>query len=109
VRIGHIFYGCDNEKFGGCGSVLTVIQDSVSASTTVESKSSEDDPDVFSRLPSCVSGDTNPEPFLCPIVKNLRPLEAIGLLKDFYGRGNDKVPVEKRARVMTNNSSKSIA
>jgi len=42
-------------------------------------------------------------------VKNLRPLEAIGLLKDFYGRGNDKVPVEKRARVMTNNSSKSIA
>jgi len=102
VQIGYIFYGCDNDKFGGCGSVLTVIQSDTAPSTKVDSKNETDDDICKSKPP--VTGDSCPEPYRCSITKDLRASDAIGLLKEFYGRGNSKVPIDKRARVLSSSS-----
>jgi len=68
VGLTSVYYGCANDRFGGCESVLSVHEIS---------------PDAFPVL------DLTPG-----ILKD----EAIGLLQRFYVRGNAKLPEAKRHR-----------
>ena len=67
LGIGKVFYGCGNERFGGCGSVLNV----------------HDGPFVPD------------ETLNCQILKEFRT-ECIMLLRKFYVRENEKAPNPKK-------------
>mmetsp|Transcript_14460 Transcript_14460/g.16171 ORF Transcript_14460/g.16171 Transcript_14460/m.16171 type:complete len:196 (+) Transcript_14460:22-609(+) len=71
LRIGRVYYGCANHRFGGCGSVLAL--------NGVEDSSHAGYPGY-----ECVSG--------------VRAEEAIEVFKQFYVRGNPNAPDEKRQR-----------
>jgi len=68
VGLTEVVYGCDNERFGGCASVL----------------------DVHNVEPNVVPPLT--------IVSGILKDEAIDLLQRFYLRGNSKLPEAKRHR-----------
>eukprot|EP00457_Paulinella_chromatophora_P012734 gb/GEZN01012967.1/.p1 GENE.gb/GEZN01012967.1/~~gb/GEZN01012967.1/.p1 ORF type:complete len:331 (-),score=36.96 gb/GEZN01012967.1/:52-1011(-) len=83
VRIGRVFYGCANQRFGGNGSVFSLHQP--------ESPGFVDTPGY-------------------PSHGGIRAQEAIDLLKEFYERGNRSAPPEKRHRPLkcaNNNPDKS--
>lgn len=70
LGIGKVFYGCSNDRFGGCGSVLSVH-------------------DSIKLLPETV-------PLLnCEMVKEFRT-ECIMLLRRFYVRENENAPNPKK-------------
>jgi tRNA(Arg) A34 adenosine deaminase TadA len=69
-----VVYGCDNERFGGCQSVLTA--DRVSAEY----------------IPAL------------NLISGVLKFEAIRLLQEFYERGNVKLPEAKRHRRKKNDS-----
>ena len=66
VNVARVVYGAPNEKFGGCGSVLSVH-----------------DPATF-------PNDDRHRGFNC--VSGLGAREAVDLLRQFYMRGNEKAP-----------------
>lgn len=68
VRIGKVFYGCKNEKFGGCGSILHLHRD----------------------IPPHHHG--------YPTVSGLLDEEAVTLLRSFYNRENFHAPPDKRRK-----------
>lgn len=76
-----IFYGCANDRFGGCGSVLNVPE--LLGFHNLE--------DCSTKSNSCL----NPEKCIL-ISGGHRSNEAIDLLKTFYKGENFNAPVEKR-------------
>lgn len=71
VGIGRVFFGCRNDRFGGCGSILHLhISDTVPSSKHVG----------------------------FPIVGGILEAEAISLLRSFYDRENFHAPDDKRKR-----------
>ena len=72
VGIGRVVYGCANERFGGCGSVLSVhssrSRDVPHTEGTAEVEEGE------GHHYDCVAG--------------VRAKEAVEVLKHFYARGN---------------------
>ena len=89
VRISKVYYGCDNPRFGGCGSVYTlnhsreVIHD--------DDKKVIDNDDVSDSY-----GDDGSYSY--EAVGGIRADEAIKLLRDFYALGNPNAPPSKRHR-----------
>lgn len=74
LRIPVIVYGCGNERFGGCGSVLNAFQ--------LRGGDGIGDEETFK--PKLISG--------------YRAEEAIDLLKQFYKGENPNAPVDKQKR-----------
>lgn len=74
VGIRHVYYGCSNDRFGGCGSILSISQDGCGRCT----ESSDNIAPSF----GCTGG--------------LFAEEAIGLLQRFYMAGNPRAPVPHR-------------
>ena len=71
VGIGRVFYGCKNNRFGGCESMLHLHQQ-----TTLPSK----------------------EHVGYPIISGILEDEAVNLLRSFYDRENFHAPDDKRKR-----------
>lgn len=71
VGIGRVFFGCRNDRFGGCGSLLHLHQ--------------------HDAIPSKAH---NGYPVYSPVLAN----DAISLLRSFYDRENFHAPEEKRKR-----------
>lgn len=69
LGIGRVYYGCGNERFGGCGSVLSVHNGAYLPETILELN--------------------------CQVVKEFRA-ECIMLLRRFYVRENVKAPNPKK-------------
>ncbi|XP_048132322.1 tRNA-specific adenosine deaminase TAD2-like isoform X1 [Rhodamnia argentea] len=77
IGIKEVYYGCANDKFGGCGSILSL-----------HSSSSE----------ACISiGNSGSKGFKC--CGGIMASEAISLLRDFYERGNPNAPKPHRSQV----------
>ena len=70
LGIGKVFYGCGNERFGGCGSVLSI------------------------HTGPFIPEDSTPK-LNCQVLKEYRT-ECIMLLRKFYVRENDKAPNPKK-------------
>jgi pyrimidine deaminase RibD-like protein len=68
LKMGRVVYGCRNDKFGGCGSVLDVL------------------------------GSNNSSTTGCRVVGGVCEGEAVALLKAFYKRENCYAPDDKRKR-----------
>ncbi|EFJ20055.1 hypothetical protein SELMODRAFT_109716, partial [Selaginella moellendorffii] len=66
LGIGKVFYGCKNDRFGGCGSILSLHSNGVGHS------------------PESAGGMTY------PCVGGIMAEEAIGLFREFYEQGNPK-------------------
>ncbi|XP_065887207.1 tRNA-specific adenosine deaminase 2-like [Dysidea avara] len=96
--INHVVYGCDNDRFGGCGSVLDVHTKPLSISNTAKQDHQELQPETVpstsETLPSrskTMDGQvTNVLPTLI-ITSGVLKLEAISLLQKFYEGSNPKV------------------
>ena len=72
-----IFFGCSNERFGGCGSVLNV-------------------PELLGFRNSDANSETTQSERCLMISGGHRSDEAIKLLKTFYKGENMNAPIEKR-------------
>ena len=70
LGVPRVYFGCANDRFGGCGSILSLHLGEATANSGAAFE--------------CVSG--------------LRKDEAIELFRHFYARGNEKCPVNKRRR-----------
>ena len=82
LNIKKVFYGCSNKKFGGNGSILSLNNENGFGFNLI--------PKNF-RFSYLSKGGFH---------KN----DAINLLKNFYEKGNNKLPVNKRARKVENDS-----
>lgn len=78
VGIGRVFFGCSNDRFGGCGSILHLHKEDA-----IPSKAHKG----------------------YPIFKDILKSEAISLLRSFYDRENFHAPDEKRKRKETKTES----
>ena len=91
VGLSRAVFGCFNNRFGGCGSVIKVHE--VSSSKCMNSKKFEEESNTY------CSGE-----FGCRFqgfsVSQMKAYEtdAIELLQTFYERGNPSAPDEKRQR-----------
>eukprot|EP00898_Chlorokybus_atmophyticus_P007802 jgi/Chlat1/8022/Chrsp7S07761 len=75
LGVKRVYYGCGNDRFGGCGSILSLHEDGCgSCGSSSEDSSSA----VKAASYVCVSG--------------VFAKEAIALLQDFYIRGNPNAP-----------------
>lgn len=78
VGIRRVFYGCKNDRFGGCGSILHL------------------------HLPTAIKSKSH---LGYPIISGLLEKEAIHLLRCFYDRENFHAPDEKRKRKPSSGTS----
>ncbi|GLT97398.1 hypothetical protein SLE2022_149650 [Rubroshorea leprosula] len=76
IGIKEVYYGCSNDKFGGCGSILSL-----------HSCGSE----------TLISGNPQKKGFKC--TGGLMASEAISLLRSFYEQGNPNAPKSHRPLV----------
>jgi len=99
VHIGRVVYGCANERFGGCGSVLNV--------NTPPQQQQQQQQHVTVDHNTAVDGQTDEVrsgaslvhlPYHFPCIGGVRAVEAIDVLKSFYARGNPNAPPAKRHR-----------
>ena len=70
VQIAKVFYGCGNDRFGGCGSILSLHE-----------------PGALPPPPMCGS---------YPCVAGVLADEGVEMLRRFYARGNAKIAKPKR-------------
>jgi len=68
LHINAVYYGCANERFGGCGSIYSIHNSTDDAGSSY------------------------------PCYGGIRAAEAITALKQFYARGNPNAPEHKRSR-----------
>jgi hypothetical protein len=96
LGIGAVFFGCANERFGGCGSVLSLhrtdraqrrqpskVDLSGGSEQQREAASQEEE-----KKDEEGSNSSSQHDYYFPSRGGIRRLEAIALLKDFYSRGN---------------------
>lgn len=115
VNIGKVVFGCHNDKFGGCGSILHLhTPQSINPSGSnhhphkVVVVQGKDDPNKDNKTERenkdfCRIKDLLPY----PIVSKVLEQPAIALLRSFYNRENFHAPQEKRKRKPPPSSSTS--
>eukprot|EP00041_Stephanoeca_diplocostata_P020618 m.464447 g.464447 ORF g.464447 m.464447 type:complete len:207 (-) comp21619_c0_seq1:2079-2699(-) len=84
ARVAEVYYGCGNERFGGCGSVLSVISDdwgTVGNANGVPAGTGEHPPRTGPSI-RCFAGHGADR--------------AVMLLKQFYAQENPNAPAPKR-------------
>ena len=87
VGIGRVVFGCRNDRFGGCGSLLSLHKSSKDLEAAADQPRHGD--------------KTNNKEHLAtgyPIVEGVLKEEAIALLRSFYNRENVHAPDNKRKR-----------
>eukprot|EP01006_Ploeotia_vitrea_P063506 TRINITY_DN85663_c0_g1_i1.p1 TRINITY_DN85663_c0_g1~~TRINITY_DN85663_c0_g1_i1.p1 ORF type:complete len:198 (+),score=75.78 TRINITY_DN85663_c0_g1_i1:3-596(+) len=96
LGIRKVYFGCSNERFGGCGSVFTLHQGNDPLAHLGKKKEKDEDDDAKKEdnaaQPLCWSNDG----YEC--VGGIRADEAVELFKSFYAAGNPIAPDAKRKR-----------
>jgi len=91
VQIGRVFFGCQNDRFGGCGSLLSLHQPQ---STSNQSKPTNQNVQSTTLLKNNDRGAGGGY----HIVGGILEQEAIQLLRSFYNRENVHAPEDKRKK-----------
>ena len=86
LRIGRVVYGCANERFGGCGSVLNVNRKAVQQQASSAGGDSAASRVEEGKDEAATSPSSTMEHFPC--IGGVCAAEAIDALKQFYARGN---------------------
>ena len=106
LEIGAVYYGCGNDRFGGCGSVYSLHAPLEPLSPSTNSQrpnSTEEKQSNLSRNSTIWAGPGY------PCKSGFMSEEAIQLLKSFYVRGNPNAPDDKRKRpLQTQTTSSSL-
>eukprot|EP00921_Rhytidocystis_pertsovi_P014013 GHVQ01022824.1.p1 GENE.GHVQ01022824.1~~GHVQ01022824.1.p1 ORF type:complete len:234 (-),score=38.98 GHVQ01022824.1:979-1680(-) len=89
VNIRRVFYGCRNDRFGGCGSIMSLHLPSSRWSAVKEEK---DIKDSSKQRQPCLQG--------LECTGGIMKDEAVLLLQSFYSRGNPNAPDDKRQRTL---------
>lgn len=84
VGIGRVVFGCRNDRFGGCGSILSLHESSIDPEQPPQG-----DQTIHQERPITTG---------YPIVEGVLKEEAIALLRSFYDRENVHAPDDKRKR-----------
>ena len=114
LGIGAVFFGCANERFGGCGSVLSLHRTDGAQRrqpTTVDmSGGTERGGEAASQAleekeGEAGSGSRSQRDYHYPCTGGIRRLEAIALLKDFYSRGNPNGQISAAAALAAASSA----
>jgi tRNA-specific adenosine deaminase 2 len=106
--IGLVVFGCGNERFGGCGSVLNLSD----SPPLLEEADVAGVPAVTIAAPPAAASAASVAAGPAPPAKSLPPLQgvpfpcvrgvlaanAVEILKRFYARGNQNIPLERRHR-----------
>jgi tRNA(Arg) A34 adenosine deaminase TadA len=92
VGIRRVVFGCKNDRFGGCGSILHLHNDDDESTTTTE-KEIEENRNKSGLQPSSRSYNSGYK-----IKSGVLEKEAVTLLRSFYDRENLHCPEEKRKR-----------
>lgn len=85
VNIGRVVYGCANERFGGCGSVLNV---NIKAAQQQQQQTAAEDNRVEGGKDEVASSSSSSVQCHFPCLGGVCAAEAIEALKHFYARGN---------------------
>ncbi|KAK9863208.1 hypothetical protein WJX84_000292 [Apatococcus fuscideae] len=80
LGLGKVVYGCGNDRFGGCGSILDIHQQGCGSC----------------QGQSEVGGAASSKPHRFQAEGGMMAADAIALLQDFYASGNPNAPVPKR-------------
>ncbi|CAM6101946.1 unnamed protein product [Calypogeia fissa] len=78
LGISKVYYGCVNDRFGGCGSILAIHADGCGPCGCGYQEDSAHSKDQVNTGFKCVGG--------------LMAEEAVALLRDFYAQGNPNAP-----------------
>lgn len=95
LRFRKVYFGCRNERFGGCGTVLN-IQDHNAHVLAIETTAHNDDthgPKRQQHLVDRMSGSD------FPITEGILRQEAIELLRQFYAQTNPLAPKPQRKKI----------
>jgi tRNA-specific adenosine deaminase 2 len=91
IGIGRVVYGCANERFGGCGSVLSIHTRQPRSTPPQHRKGEngdEDKVDEEEKRPVQEQNGQSRAAVYYPCTGGVRAQEAIDALKAFYARGN---------------------
>lgn len=94
MNIGNVYFGCKNERFGGCGSLLNLHLGCTLSDVHGSGNICKDPKDYQ-------NNDTNqssPVGYTYNITGGILEKEAIQLLRSFYNRENFHAPEDKRKR-----------
>ena len=102
VHVGAVFFGCHNDRFGGCGSTMDVVD---TFAKPVQQLAEGAGPSSSgkrwtSSSPAPLVQIRRSAPRSYPYHSGLLRDEAVQMLRNFYGRPNPNAPVEK-ARTRT--------
>jgi len=110
VGIGRVVFGCRNDKFGGCGSILSLHvkerqqeQQHASHSTNNNQQQHKNPQENVASIPQAAatykdSGSGSDETYYYPITSGVLEQEAVDLLRSFYNRENYHAPDDKRRK-----------
>lgn len=90
LKIGRVVFGCKNDKFGGCGSILSLHKKTTKEKETNHQQKEEEVGEE--------KDDKEEEDIVFPILGGILENEAIQLLRSFYSQENSSAPEEKRKR-----------
>jgi len=101
--IGRVVFGCGNDRFGGCGSVLNLSDSpSLTEAQLLEEPAAASASAPAAAAASSSASDDAGLPLLqgapFPCVRGVLTSRAVEVLKRFYARGNQNIPVERRHR-----------
>lgn len=91
IGISRVFFGCHNDRFGGCGSILNLHR----RPPTMNSKEEEDD------------DDEGIDPYYYQVKSGILQEEAISLLQQFYKQENCHAPADRRKKKKKSNDNES--
>lgn len=93
IKIGKVYYGANNQRFGGCGSVIDI-------NTIFKQNNRNESENKHSESKEAVVNEYLDTNYSYPVIGGILAAEAIQLLKEFYSRGNPNAPAEKRRRTL---------
>ena len=108
IQIYQVYFGCNNLRFGGCGSIYQLNKSTFSSEkTTTKSKFIKDDDEQVTTTIHDSYGDDGT--YTYQVKGGIKADIAIQLLRDFYARGNPNCPAYKRHRpLITTNPNESL-
>ena len=100
AKIGRVIFGCRNDRFGGCGSILHLHKSEIDVNNgNGDEKIKDDNSDAGHKNNTNIRSSWNRSMFKgYPIETGVLEKEAIWLLQSFYNRENFYAPDHKRRK-----------
>lgn len=106
LRFRKVYFGCRNERFGGCGTILNIHDHNtrvLAIGTTAHNDDThESEQQQLQRAVDRMTGGD------FPIIEGIFRQEAIELLRQFYTQTNPLAPKPQRKKIRSDNTSPNV-